>query len=300
MSTTDTLFARPHAHQADIYAIYALFAGLAGTSFLGLYYGCKGHAQNPTDWKVAPIITVSTFVLIGFSVAFWRSIQQETYLFLTGAVIIISNASVASVYSFRARADQGSGSRWCATILAFIVTATPRLVVLICAFILNLGGRHTINSAMLQGTCAQARDPDEIARRIELLKQWDWIHGMWHYLTACALTAMGLSAQEGLMGMAIPRGLSYSRARCPDWCLTRCAVATNEFVEEIISRIVLVTFAFLCVILFANKVSSDVWMNFSIVACIFIMPLWSIFGTFHVLYTAQQNIRASIAARFGA
>lgn len=285
------------ARQADIYGIYALFAGLTGTSFLGLYYGCKGRSQNPTDWLVLPLVTTATFVLMAFSIAYWRQVNQMVFLFLTGAVIIISNASVAGVYSYRERDGESPRLRWRAAVIAFVTMGGPRLFVLICAFILNLGGRATMNTSFLQSTCAEATDMDEVARRIELLKRWDFIHGVWHFLSACALTAMGLSAQEGLMGTAIPRGISYSRARCPEWCLTRCAIATNEFVEELISRLVLAVFAVLCVILYAAEASSGAWITFLVVTCVFILPLWTLFGTFHVLRIARQNISASIDAQ---
>lgn len=265
---------------------------------LGLYYCIKGRGQQASDRCVLPLVTVATFVLFAFCIFFWRQIDQGLFLGIAGAVIIVCNATAAAIYAFRARDGEPSSSRWCSTVLAFLVTAVPRLVVLGCAAVLNLVGREVINPYELQRTCAEVgTDLDEILRRIELLKQWDYLHGFWHVLTAVVLTAMGLTSQEGLTGKTVPRGVTHSRTCCGDTaCLTRVAITTNEFVEELISRIVTSVVAALCVILFAAGATSAVWIPFSLVVGVLLLPTWAIWGAVQVLRTAKRNIEASIQA----
>lgn len=277
--------------------MYALFAGLAGVSFLGAYYACKGAGQKATDCCVLPLVTVATLALVASSIALWREIDQVIFLVVTGAVIIISNATGTALYAYRAASGQDRRSRWRAAVLAFVTMAGPRVLILGSALVINLGGRAAIDPYALQATCVEATDPAEVERRTELLRVWDWIHGSWHFMSSAQLTAMGLSAQEGLMGVAVPRGVTYARHRCTDAArLTRCAVATNEFVEELVSRLVLSAYCVVVLILFAARAGSASWMHFSLAAGA-LLPMWTLFGAYQVVRAAKKNIAASIATQ---
>lgn len=264
-------------HAADIFGIYALFVSLAGVSFLGVYHAIKGHPQLATSRDpVPPILNAATLLGIGACIFMWRSINQALLLVSTGTVIVVSNATTQGIFAFRSARFAGTSGLY-AFLSAFVVCALPRVIVLACALYINLVGRQ--EPGMLQATC---RNADDVEYRIEILKRWDWIHGIWHYISATALTGMALSSQQGLDGITAQRlGIENTKMPFVRW-LIPFAVYTDEYVEELISRAVMSSFSLASLIMFVSEASSRSWEIYSLLMSLTVLPLWSAYSYYSI------------------
>lgn len=272
-------------HATDIFGIYALFISLAGVSFLGVYHAIRGKPQSATSKELLPAILNAVILLaIGGSIFLWRRINQAIFLTINGAIIIISNASTQGIFALRSARYIGT-NELCAFVTAFLVCAIPRVIVLSCALYINLTGR--MHPIALQSTCTNASD---IEYRIEVLKQWDWIHGVWHYISATSLTAMALTSQQGLDGVVTHRlGIENTQMPFVRW-LIPFAVKSDEYVEELISRAVTAIFAIACVIMFELEASAFSWQIFVLTTSLSILPIWSIYALYSINRTQQSAL----------
>jgi hypothetical protein len=283
-------------HAVDIFGIYVLFTSLCGAAFLGMYQSFKGSPLVAASKDPVPlIINVATIVGVFCCVIFWQSIDQTKLLVATGIVIVISNATTQAIYAIRANEllplptnststiRSNSTIRYiCSGFLAFAVSALPRVAVLACALYINLQGR--LLPAKLQLTCYDAINNElEISYRIEMLKRWDFVHGVWHYLSSTVLTAMALSSQQGLDGTPMThQGITNTKVPFGRF-LFPVALKTDEYVEELLSRVVISIFSIICAALYGSNISSDGWQVFLMISSFTYLPIWSIFAYWSIL-----------------
>jgi hypothetical protein len=123
----------------------------------------------------------------------------------------------------------------------------------------------------------------------ELVTRFDWQHGIWHYLSAIALTGMALSAQQGLDGFTEERlGIENTRVPCVKW-LIPFALKTDEYVEELISRFIISAFCLSVILMFELEVSSVVWNVFLLSTSLTIIPMWCLYACYSI-YKSRNTL----------
>ena len=268
------------AHAADIYGILIIFMALSGASFIGAYQSFVGSPQRASSKKIIPaIVNTATILGIGACVYFWEHIDQTAFLVSTGTIIIVSNGISQGIYARRSAGV--NDSKTCAFIESFLVSAVPRVAVLASALYINLVGRN--DPYWLQVSCRDINeDPIEILKRIEALKSWDWIHGVWHYLSSTVLTSMALSSQQGLDGMPMQKASIKSSKMVFAKYLIPFAIKTDEYVEELVMRVIISIYAIVCAGMYRNDVSSDTWAVFVIISMLTYLPFWCMYSSYSI------------------
>lgn len=269
-------------HAVDIFSIYAFFAGLTGSSILGLYHTLIEKPLLPTSLDIIPpAVNTATLLGIGFSILLWRQIDQTYYLVATSVIIIVSNATTQGIFAVKSVRNTELNKVSC-FVASFMVSAVPRAIVLLTALYINLNGR--IIPGDLQRKC-KIGDMTDFEYNTELVTRFDWQHGIWHYLSAIALTGMALSSQQGLDGVTEEHlGIENTRIPCVQW-LIPLALKTDEYVEELISRFIISAFCLSTILLYELDVSAQTWERFLLGTSLTILPFWCLYGCYSIYKT---------------
>ena len=273
-------------HAVDIFSIYAFFTGLTGSSILGLYHTIVAKPLLPTSLDIIPpVINTLTLLGIGFTILLWNRINQANFLVGTSVVIIISNATTQGIFSVKSIRNAELNKLGC-FVSSFMVSAIPRAIVLLAALYVNLKGR--VIPGDLQRKC-KFGDMENYDYNKELVTRFDWQHGIWHYLSAIALTGMALSAQQGLDGVTEERlGIENTRLPCVKW-LIPFAIKTDEYVEELISRFIISAFCLSVILMFELEVTARTWEVFLLSTSLTILPSWCIYACYSI-YKCRNTV----------
>ena len=273
-------------HAVDIFSIYAFFAGLTGSSVLGLYQTIIAKPLLPTSRDIIPpIVNSLTLLGIGFTILLWNRINQANFLVTSSVIIIVSNATSQGIFSIKSIRNADNNKVGC-FVSSFMVSAIPRAIVLLTALYVNLNGRTIPGD--IQRKC-KIGDMTDFEYHRELVTRFDWQHGIWHYLSAIALTGMALSAQQGLDGITEERlGIENTRLPCVRW-LIPFAIKTDEYVEELISRFIISSFCISVIIMFELEVTAHTWEIFLLSTSLTILPWWCLYACYSI-YKSRNTL----------
>lgn len=275
-------------HAVDIFSIYAFFAGLTGSSVLGLYHTLIAKPLLPTSFDIiAPILNTATLLGIGFTILLWNRINQANFLVGTSVAIIVCNGTTQGIFAVKSVRNIEFNKLGC-FVSSFLVSAIPRAIVLLAALYINLSGR--VIPGDLQRKC-KVGDMVNYDYNKELVARFDWQHGIWHYLSAIALTGMALSAQQGLDGVTEERlGIENTRVPCMKW-LIPFALKTDEYVEELISRFIISAFCLSVILMYELEVSARAWEGFLLGTSLTILPFWCLYACYSI-YKCRNTVLA--------
>jgi hypothetical protein len=252
---------------------------------LGFYHTLVSKPLIPTSRDIIPpLVNSATLLDIGFTILLWRQIDQTIFLVSTSVIIIVSNATTQGLFAIRTICNSHN-NKIASFSYAFMVSAIPRAIVLLTALYINLSGR--VIPGDIQRKCKVGDDGDAsvVAYRTELVTRFDWIHWVWHYLSAVALIGMALSAQQGLDGVTEERiGIENTRIPCVKW-LIPFALKTDEYVEELISRFILSAFCLSVILLFELEVSAGTWEVFLVTTSWTILPSWCTYACYSIYHS---------------